>query len=731
MNKAVLLYVSLILQFSLCAQTNTDSFIRGVDISFTPQIENLGGKYKLNGAEKDALDIFKESGANYVRLRLWHTPSNGYCGLEKTLAYAKRVKAKGFKFLLDIHYSDSWADPGKQNKPAAWASASYAALKESVYTYTKYVIAAMKNQGTTPDMVQIGNEITGGMLWPDGKVSVNGWQHFAELVKQGILGVKDAAGSDSVKIMIHIDRGGDNNGAKWFYDNLLAQGVQFDVIGLSYYPWWHGTLTQAENNLNDLSTRYNKDIVIAECAYPWTLQYADNVGNIVGNSSQVQPGYPATVKGQKDFLFALSKLIKETNNKKGVGFFYWEPSYISVLPLGSSWENCTTFDFSGNALNSLFAFANLDTLKSFNTKIRINTSTLGDTITTNGFVQVRGEVQGISSSVLPSGDAITWDATSQIVLKNVGGDYWEYQFKMYPSDQLHFKLWTGHDKNTPSYRNLGWEGPTTPFDGSSNNERLFIAGAHDTTLEMQYVNSSGEYVNQYWSPIQTKNDSLGVLFRVNVADLMNKGVFDPTTQGPIAVRGDSVSSAGILSWSSDKVIMKRETLSVTNGSFWSGVTYFPKAALKEGTQIKYKFFVEQSSFGGSESGIIDRVFNFPESDTTLPWRFFNDGIALTRTEERTQQLPVELLLFQNYPNPFNPETSIKYSLAKRAEILLYVCNLLGQKMKLLVQRTQEAGTYSISWDGTDESGRPASSGVYFVRLDVDGTSKIRKMVLLR
>ena len=195
--KKFLFFILILSPFLLLAQSSSGYFIRGVDLSFTPQIEDLCGKYTLNGVQKDVLDIFKENGANYVRLRLWHTPANGYCGLASTLAYAARVKAKGFRLLIDFHYSDWWADPGKQNKPAAWATLSFADLKDSVYAYTRNVIEALKNQNTLPDMVQIGNEITGGMLWPDGKIPTSNptlaWQQFGELVKEGVQGARDGA----------------------------------------------------------------------------------------------------------------------------------------------------------------------------------------------------------------------------------------------------------------------------------------------------------------------------------------------------------------------------------------------------------------------------------------------------------------------------------------------------------------------------------------------------------
>ncbi|MBI1938349.1 MAG: glycosyl hydrolase 53 family protein [Ignavibacteriales bacterium] len=348
---------------SLCfSQSGSEPFISGVDISFTPQIESLGGKYLSGGVQKDPLDIFKENGVNYVRLRIWHTPANGWCGLNETLKFAQRIKSRGLKFLLDFHYSDTWADPQHQNKPAAWANLPFENLKDSVYAYTKNIIAALKNQNTLPGMVQIGNEVTGGMLWHDGKLYGAGdentqWKKFAQLINEGIRGVREAADTSQIKIMIHIDRGGDNGGAIYFYDKLKTQNVLFDVIGLSFYPWWHGTLTQLKNNLNSLAVRYQKEIVVVETAYPWTLQYKnDGVNNIVGLNSQLHQGYPASVDGQKNFLNDLKSIIKQTSGGKGTGFFYWEPAYISVSGLGSSWENLTVFNFNNEVLQSITAF---------------------------------------------------------------------------------------------------------------------------------------------------------------------------------------------------------------------------------------------------------------------------------------------------------------------------------------------------------------------------------------
>jgi arabinogalactan endo-1,4-beta-galactosidase len=686
--------------------------------------------------EKNALDIFKANGVNYIRLRLWHTPSNGYCGTAKTVEYAKKVKAKGLKLLLDFHYSDWWADPGKQNKPAAWVGLSFTVLKDSVYSYTKKAIEAFRNQNIIPDMVQVGNEITAGMLWPDGRVGGNydiNWTHFGDLVKAGIQGVKDAMADTTVKIMIHIDRGGDNTTARWYYDRLIAQGVQFDVIGLSYYPWWHGTVAQMKANLNDLAVKYNKDIVLAETAYPWTTQYLNDGMADVGLGSWTPPaGYPITAQGQKAFLSVVTKTLIETTNKKGTGYFYWEPAYISVPPIGSSWEHYTTFDYSGNALGTITGFMNFDTIKSVNVKLRFNTATVPDTLKPSGVVQVRGEIKGIGSNLLTSGELVTGDANTQVLPKNVGGDYWEYQFQMYPTDRFEYKLWTGHTSTKQTYWNIGTEGKILTYDSSNLGTRLVIAGVNDTIVPLQfYSNSLVTNVPQFWSPFQTKKDSVGIFFRVNLAGLMSQGLFDTAMHNPVVVRGDSAASAGVLNWNYNNIILSHEEVGVAGASFWSGVGYFPKTAIATGTLIKYRFFIANSSFGGRESNIMDRTFAFTKSDTTLPWVFFNNKIIPTSVEEKMSILPTESNLYPGYPNPFNPSTMIRYTLSAKSQVSLAVYNLLGQKIRILVDEVKNAGEYSIPWLGNDDAGKQVVSGVYFIRMVAGTKSKSQKIILAK
>ncbi|MBL7720696.1 MAG: glycosyl hydrolase 53 family protein [Chitinophagaceae bacterium] len=243
----------------------------GADISFLPELEARGMKFSDNGMEKDAIRILKDHGFNYVRLRVFndpardsgYSPGKGFCDLENTKKMAKRVKAAGMKLLLDFHYSDYWADPGKQYKPAAWRNLSFEELKKAVYDYTKNVMRQLKEQGTTPDMVQVGNEINHGIIWPEGNVS--NFDGLAQLVNAGTKAVKDI--DPSVIMMLHVALGGQNDESVFFIDNMKARGVHFDVIGESYYPKWHGTLEDLETNLEDLSRRYDKDVIVVEYSH--------------------------------------------------------------------------------------------------------------------------------------------------------------------------------------------------------------------------------------------------------------------------------------------------------------------------------------------------------------------------------------------------------------------------------------------------------------------------------
>jgi arabinogalactan endo-1,4-beta-galactosidase len=337
----VLVPFILVGQFCLGSPKQLDYAV-GADLSFLAQAEARGTVFKENGQPKPGLEIFRDHGYNWIRLRLFHTPTRLPNSLDYTIGLAKAAKKFGFKFLLDYHYSDTWADPGKQFTPKAWEGKSHAELVEAVFGYTRDTIAAFREAGVMPDMVQVGNEIINGMLWPDGKLP-NNWDQFADLVKAGVRGVEAGRGADRRPlIMIHIDRGGDKKGTKWFFDKLASYHVEFDVIGQSYYPWWHGSLVDLQDNMAFMANQYNKDIVVVEAAYNWrTAEYRDK-----------KAPFPETPEGQKEFLDAVNRIVINTPDNRGKGVFWWEPA----VPLETTISSRGMFDKDGNALPVLNVF---------------------------------------------------------------------------------------------------------------------------------------------------------------------------------------------------------------------------------------------------------------------------------------------------------------------------------------------------------------------------------------
>ncbi len=359
---------------------NENNFVRGVDVSTLDMLEKLGANYYSNGRKDDALKILRDNGANYVRLKLWVDPydekGNPYGGgnndFATTLRLAKRAKALGMNILLDFHYSDFWADPANQIKPKAWSKMSFNSLKTTIYNYTRDTLNAFAKEGVYPSMVQIGNEISSGILHKDGKVGDGqSFNNLGELLGFASKGVR-ASADRNAKIVIHLDQGGKNQLYKWYFDSLLKANpnLDFDVIGLSYYPMWHGTMEGLQYNLNYLVEHYNKEVCIVETAYAWTTQDYEGSGNVFIAGDEKVGGYPPTVDGQIQFMNDLKSIIYNVPNNKGLGFFYWEPEFVPVkggtyatsagvkykhdtVTPSNTWENMTLFDFKGNALPSM------------------------------------------------------------------------------------------------------------------------------------------------------------------------------------------------------------------------------------------------------------------------------------------------------------------------------------------------------------------------------------------
>ncbi|WP_097257645.1 arabinogalactan endo-1,4-beta-galactosidase [Streptomyces sp. Ag109_G2-15] len=341
----------------------TGTSIHGADISSLAKSEAKGGVYKTSsGTTGDAVTILKNAGMNYARLKVWVNPADGFNDKAHVLAVAKRVKAAGMKLLVDFHYSDTWADPGAQSKPAAWAGHSYSQLKTDVYNHTYDVLNALKAQGTTADMVQVGNEINGGMLWNEG--STSNWTQLAGLLNSGYDAVK--AVNSATVVALHLAKGGDKAGTESWFDNAVANGVKFDAIGLSYYGYWHGPLSDFQTTLDDAASRYGKPVFVAETAYPFRLDSDDSLVNQIDTTGELVSGYPATVAGQTKWMNDVASIVEAVPNGRGLGVFYWEATWTAVTgngwdptdaTSGNGWENQALFGFDDKALSSMSWFS--------------------------------------------------------------------------------------------------------------------------------------------------------------------------------------------------------------------------------------------------------------------------------------------------------------------------------------------------------------------------------------
>jgi arabinogalactan endo-1,4-beta-galactosidase len=344
---------------------STDKFVMGADLSSVNAVQDNAGIYKDSSITKDPFIIFHNHGANTIRVRLWNNPqwlaayNNGkvysdITDVEKTI---QRAKAAGMAVNLDLHYSDQWADPANQAIPAAWNGLSLDVLKDSVYQYTLNVLNELKSKNLTPEFIQVGNETNQGMLFPTGQVVNDDWTAFGILLKSGIKAIRDFSVTAAVKpqIILHV---AEPENADYFANGVInkAGAADFDILGISYYYVW-STLTsldQVSATISSLKSKYNKRIMIVETAYPWTALYADSYTNVISGSTAF-PGYAVSNEGQYAFM---KDLTQQVISGGGSGIMYWEPAWISSglkdqWGTGSSWENNTLFDFSGNTLPAI------------------------------------------------------------------------------------------------------------------------------------------------------------------------------------------------------------------------------------------------------------------------------------------------------------------------------------------------------------------------------------------
>ena len=355
-------------------------FIKGMVLSTLLELERCGAKYYDHGAERDVLDIIKDYDVDTIRIRLWNDPKSedgepygaGNNDLEETIAIGKKVTDAGFGVLLNFHYSDFWADPGKQIKPKAWANYGADELEKAVYDFTLESLQRVLDAGVNVTMIQVGNELSNGLLWPEGKVP--NYDNIARFVSSGIRACRKL--NPEIPIMIHLDNGGNNELYVRWFENYIKRGEDFEYIGLSYYPFWHGSLDALEFNMNDIAKRFGKELIIAEVSMGYTmedykdyekLEDSERKGYATRPALVEKIDYPMTIQGQVDFTKDFLNRVSNVVNGLGMGFFWWEPAWIPVPgsgwatpaslkymndpgPCGNEWANQALFDYDGNAL---------------------------------------------------------------------------------------------------------------------------------------------------------------------------------------------------------------------------------------------------------------------------------------------------------------------------------------------------------------------------------------------
>ena len=307
--KKILIALMMAAAFAASA-AHAEPFVKGADVGWLPQMEATGYKfYNRDGKQEDCLQILKENGINTIRLRTWVHPSNdrasGHNSKDETVAMAVRAQKMGMRVMINFHYSDSWADPQQQRKPAAWVGHDFPQLLKDVYSYTYDVMRALQQAGVTPEWVQVGNETPTGMIYPEGHT--DNWPQLAQLINQGYDAIK--AVSPATKVVLHLDRGNDSQRFRTWFDNAQAHGAKYDVIGMSYYPYWldgrpdyTASINDLAANMNDMAARYGKEVMVVE---------------VGGEDTQPQNTY--------DMLVAVQRKVRAVPDHKGLGVIYWEP----------------------------------------------------------------------------------------------------------------------------------------------------------------------------------------------------------------------------------------------------------------------------------------------------------------------------------------------------------------------------------------------------------------------
>jgi arabinogalactan endo-1,4-beta-galactosidase len=307
----------------------------------------------------------KRAGINTIRIRLWHNPrefhpwNGGFLDLETVTTIASIADAYEMDWMLDFHYSDTWADPGHQQKPDAWKDFPFDALVNTLYDYTSETLTHFKNLNLLPRYVQVGNEINNGMLWDEGKIYHNGTANFTPLItllESAIKAVRDV--SPTSRILLHLASGNDAQQFYQFFLNMLVNGVDFDIIAASFYSYWNGALSTLKANFEQLAIHFEKDLLLVEFSQAYTLKPNPYGTNIYGPQQDESSSYPATITGQSLMIYETLKLMTEVPSNRGLGVVYWEPAWVPLSHHDdfTSWANQTFFTYEGQVIPSLYMF---------------------------------------------------------------------------------------------------------------------------------------------------------------------------------------------------------------------------------------------------------------------------------------------------------------------------------------------------------------------------------------
>ncbi len=689
-----------------------DSIQVGGDVSFLQRVEDAGVVFSHDGFAGDALQIFRDAGHSLMRLRLWHTPADGYNGIDTTLTLARRIVDEGLDWILDLHYSDSWADPSKQFKPAAWVGIPFDALVDSVYTYSRNTVELLRAEGLLPEYVQVGNEITSGMLWPDGRVGGSfdtpaQWDQFATLLRAGISGVRDGAGPDSIAVVVHIDRGADVRAGIWFYDNLAAQGVEFDAIGLSYYPFWHGGIDRFQYTLETLGERYGKEILVVETAFPWTLDGLDAETNLVGEVDPELTLYEPTPVGQAEFLADAASVVGCT--EYGSALIYWEPEHIASA-FSSPWENMALFDGAGVALPGLdsLTVARPCADRYSHVTLRLNVSTIPDTLRGDSFLAARGAVDGFAPFVLTDGRTLGWADNARLALTHKGGDYHELAVLAPRGRALQFKFWSQAAEALGL--NFGWDigEPGTNETGDS-----FLQVDADSTLPVRFFNADGGLKPYAWRPWQERTDSVAVLFRVYMkTDVANAQGY--VGQAPFVV----ANSADDGPLAAPGVVLIRESDEPGSPGYdlFSSAVHLPVSQV--GESLAYSFCVGLSN---CESLQDVRAFTLPSADTTLHWVYYGNGRPVTSTLVAADQASHQTGIQSVWPNPAGAWVNVAVTGYPGQRVRLDLIDVLGRHIGTVGEQTLSSDAEDVAIELPR-----VPSGLYFLALhvlDASGSGK--------